>query len=461
MTTLAKTPVSKTFYLATEWNGRKYSQSSDVPEFTPPSSLSVTPSGTTNGLSWTNGTASAQTVIYRSGTQTGTYTQIGTVNAGVTSYNDTGLANGTYWYKVAHLYNGNSSSQTTGASGTISGSTGTRTLTGSGFGGEPTVLIFDRATGTDGGAYSLTADVGSWTRYKDETDGASSDVRYLTHAGRTWMAGRAPSQVGSTAANSTGVSMEVVPKHTQYYIEWRVVIPTGFCVPGASPNTNSKTWTDTSSRWKMVWCWNTDYAATTQTDCAYATFTGGTGGGPIAIAGNAMRPRYGSTSSNSGINYSSSSFSAVNENLFGAYVSEGSAVDTFDGVFESIQANGTGVTRTVRTNARNWYGASAPLPAIGHDLFIFSAWSGNIDQTNVQHGWADMYIATGANSRARVYAHNATTLAASTQVYNVTACKSAWSGTSITVTGLASRESLPYMSVISADGTLCENVSWS
>lgn len=458
MTTLAKTPVSKTFYLATAWNGRKYSQSSDVPEFTPPSSLSVTPSGTTNGLSWTNGTASAQTVIYRSGTETGTYAQIGTVNAGVTSYNDTGLANGTYWYKVAHLYNSNSSALTTGSSGTISGSTGSRTLTGSGFGSEPTVVLFDRATGTDGAAYSLTRDVGTYDHFANSAGEQNDDVRYITHAGRTWMAGR---QISTVASNvkEMGTPWFVTPSlYTEYYLEYRVVIPTGYCFPGASPNTNSKTWTytGTASRWKLAWCWNSAYPSTTTTDCVFGNI-----GNDVALQGNAMVPRYYNSGSPKKIYYSYSGISAVNENLLGGYIKPGSSESAYDGVVETFQANGSSVNRTVRSDARPWYGDTAALPAIGHDTFVFNSWSGNIDQSNVQHGWADMYLAVGANSRARVYAHNAATIAASTQIYNVTACKSAWSNTSITVTNLASRESLPYMSVIAADGTLHENVSWS
>lgn len=448
---------AKRFRKSLEWDGNGYTLSSRVPEFTAPSNLVVTPSGTTNGLSWTNGTASAQTVIYRSGTQTGTYTQIGTVNAGVTSYNDTGLANGTYWYKVAHLYNSNSSALTTGSSGTISGSTGSRTLTGTGFGSAPTVLIFDRATGSDYTSYSLTADVGTWSAYETIAS-HSSNVRYITTAGRSWLAGRDVDQLNNPSANVCGLRLNTGSKYTEYYLEYRVLIPNGRCMPGASPNTNSKTWTDTDSRWKLAWAWNSSYPATTDTDCCYPTLV------PTAtlrIGGNAMVPNIGTSGTRTAFDIGM--FSASSENILGTYIKIGSTDSTFDGTLERFQHNGASTTRSVSTDARVFYqnGTGGPLPEVGHDVFSFSAWSGNVDQTNVMHVWADMYLAVGSNAQARVYAHNAATLAGSSQVYNVTACKSAWSNTSITVAGLASRESLPYMSVIAADGTLYENVSWS
>lgn len=449
--------IEKVWNKSAAWDGWVYTNDDQIPTFNPPTTLVATNSGTTNELTWTNGNASAQTIIER-GPDGSNWPELILKDPGVTSHDDVGLSNGTYYYRARHTLNGLYSAYTSNTSATVGTSENSRTITGSGFGGEPTVLIFDRATGPDNTAYSLNADVGSWTQYKTGTFGTNSDVRYLTHAGRTWMAGRAPSQINSTAANTTGVTLITEQKYSQYYIEYRVVIPTGFCAPGAYPNVNSTTWTDTDSRWKLVWCWNTDYPATDVTDIVHATFSGGS---TIALSGNGVRPRRGTATSSNNIYFSGSMFSAVEPNIFGTYVSEGTSEAAFDAVLETFQANGASVNRVVHTNARFWYGESGPLPALGHNLFMFGAWSGNINQTNVQHGWADMYLAVGPNSRARVYAHNAPTLAASTQVYNVTACKSAWSNSSITVSGLVAREALPYMSVISADGTLHQNVSWS
>lgn len=159
MTTLAKTPVSKTFYLSTAWNGRKYSQSSDVPAVTAPSGLGATPSGTTMALAWTNGEATATTVIERSPNGSSGWTPIVTKDAGVTSHNDTGLANAAYYYRVRHLINNTYSDYSSSANGTISGGTAgfahgsSYTLTGTGFGtkSEPLPIMFDNfSSGTVG-----------------------------------------------------------------------------------------------------------------------------------------------------------------------------------------------------------------------------------------------------------------------------------------------------------------------
>lgn len=426
-------------------------------ELDSPTALSATASGSTVTIDWTNGEPSASTVIER-GTDGETWPYFITKDPGVDTHDDTGLSDGTYYYRARHYLAGNYSGYTSSDSATVASSAGSRTLTGTGFGSEPTVLIFDRATGTAGASYSLTADVGTWSRYNNVGAGKNTDVRYLSHAGRTWMAGRQISLVGTSAAELGGVILDAESAYSEYYLEYRVVVPTGYCLPGAYPNTNSKTWTDTDSRWKLTWAWNSAYSATTTTDCCYPTLV------PTAsfsMTGNAMTPRYGSAASNSGVGYSMSLFSATNENIIGAYVKVGTSATAFDGVVETFQANGAAVSRNVITNARPFHGRTDPIPVASHDTFVFCAWQGNVNHTNVQHGWADMYLAVGANAQARVYAHNAPTLAGSSQVYNVTACKSSWSGTSITVTGLEARESLTYMSVISADGTLHENVSWS
>lgn len=139
MTTLAKTPVSKTFYLATAWNGRKYSQSSDVPEFTPPSSLSTSIASSTVTVSWTNGTAFASTVVERSNNGEGGWFPIATKDPAVTSHDDILTSSGTYFYRVRHLYSSNYSDYSNTDNETLSevppisdGDTVTVTISGAG-----------------------------------------------------------------------------------------------------------------------------------------------------------------------------------------------------------------------------------------------------------------------------------------------------------------------------------------
>jgi len=334
---------------------------------------------------------------------------------------------------------------------TSAAAAGARTITGTGLGAAPSIAIFDRADGVSGDPYSLSADVGSWDSYNDIAFGTNTNCEYVTYGSRTGLSGRDPSQLNSASANLCGLVAILPTLATEFYIEYRVVVPSGRCLPGASPNTNSKTWTDTDSRWKLTWGWNSNFGQTVDTDSCYPTII------PTAslrLIGNACRPDRGAAGQT--ISFSMTNFSASDENVLGTYCREGTSQSSADGTIEIFQANGTAVTRTSYETARPFMGSVQS----GHDTFLFNGWSGSVSQVNVQHVWMDMYLAYGSNSRARVYTHSSPTIAGSAEIYNVTATNTAWSSTSITVTP-ATREALTYMSVISADGTLHENVSWS
>lgn len=76
-----------------------------------PTSLTATPSGTTVTVAWTDNTAGAATVrIERSSTSASAgFTTLTTVAAGVTSYANTGLSAGTYWYRAIAILAGDES----------------------------------------------------------------------------------------------------------------------------------------------------------------------------------------------------------------------------------------------------------------------------------------------------------------------------------------------------------------
>lgn len=110
-------------------------------------------------LAWTNGEATATTVIERSLNGSTGWVEIATKNAGVTSHNDTALGNATYYYRVRHLINSVYSSYSSNANGTISGGSsggslavgGTITITGTGFGSGTTPVLFqDFESGSNG-----------------------------------------------------------------------------------------------------------------------------------------------------------------------------------------------------------------------------------------------------------------------------------------------------------------------
>lgn len=120
MTTLAKTINSKNWRLTAAWNGRYYSESADIPTFAAPSSLSTSLATTDITITWTNGTASASTIIERSFTGTSNWTPIATKTPGTTSHVDAGLAAGSYYYRARHDFNGNYTAYSNTDSETIS-----------------------------------------------------------------------------------------------------------------------------------------------------------------------------------------------------------------------------------------------------------------------------------------------------------------------------------------------------
>lgn len=222
---MTKAIVTKNWQLSAAWNERRYSDDADVPEFTPPSGLSATPSGTTMSLSWTNGTASTQTRVYRSTTETGAYSLVTTVDVGVTSYDNTSLFAGTYWYKLEHVSaNGSTSAQTSAVSGVIA--------SGGSTSGGTAAFAWSAPSGVaDGNSITITSNTETFAQptkqiylgfgmgwlysQSDDTSFPSS----LTVAGETFT---------QESANS------VFTGRTVQTVNGRKVLRTGTLFPGAS-----------------------------------------------------------------------------------------------------------------------------------------------------------------------------------------------------------------------------------
>lgn len=136
---MAKNVQDKSYNIAIQWDGRGYSEESDVPTFTPPSGLGASEDSGTITLTWTNGTPSASTIVERSNTGSGGWITITTVSAGTATYDDTPGSSGTYYYRVSHTLNGETTSVSSSANATISyvppvsdGDEKTVTITGAG-----------------------------------------------------------------------------------------------------------------------------------------------------------------------------------------------------------------------------------------------------------------------------------------------------------------------------------------
>lgn len=147
---MAKNITAKTFNLQVNWDGRRYSDPDAAPTLNAPSSLTATVDGSTIAVSIADNTGGvARHRLYRS-TDNSTFTLLTTLSAGTTTYSDTGLFSGTYYYRATAIgladeesSPSNTDSDTVAGGGT-SGSLAVGdllTITGSGF-GTSTATIF-------------------------------------------------------------------------------------------------------------------------------------------------------------------------------------------------------------------------------------------------------------------------------------------------------------------------------
>lgn len=455
-----KTPISAKRTLPVRWNGWCYLNPAQVPSLSAPTGLTATPTGPNVAVVFTDNTGgSASHEVWRSPDDTN-WTLITTLAPATVSFNNTGLTDGTYYYRARAVAGNLQSAYSASDSAVVSsGATGQRTITGTGFGGAPTVSLFHRMDGTDGQDINLTGDIGAFAAVN------GAHPKYITHAGRTWMAHRNIAQLASSAANLTSVIYRHGSVYTKLYREFRWVVPTGRCLPGcATPN--DKTVTDTSSRLKLLWGWIGDYGDFGQAgsvDCCYGTFIGS----GVEFHGNHVYPARWNGSSYSAVYFSYSALSAVNENVWGTYVSgRESSPGAHDGTLHIYQHNGTSSTLNKYTGVMDfWRGANdAALPGYGEDTFVCPGWQGSIDSANTLLGLADFYEAVGDNCDSRIYCHNSPSFHNSTQKHIVPPDEDEfgnilWSDTEIKFTP-NTREALPYVTVFIGD-TMLENVSYT
>jgi hypothetical protein len=153
----------------------KYSQSSAA-TISAPTGLSATVSGTSVSLTWNSVSEASYYKVYRSTSSSGSYDQINSSTYG-TSYTDSGLSAGTYYYKVSAVSSsGTESSQSGYASATVSAETLSPDIDASLFGtwkdnttGEMLSVTFTSTTvtwgGTLGSVLNSTTDAYQGTGY--------------------------------------------------------------------------------------------------------------------------------------------------------------------------------------------------------------------------------------------------------------------------------------------------------
>lgn len=136
---MAKNVNTKNWQLDVAWNDRYYSEATDVPAFTAPSNLQASESSGTITLTWTNGTASAETIVERSLTGAGGWSIIATKTPTTATHDDAPGGSGTFYYRVSHIQNSLQTSYSSTVNATITyvppiadGDEVTVTITGAG-----------------------------------------------------------------------------------------------------------------------------------------------------------------------------------------------------------------------------------------------------------------------------------------------------------------------------------------
>jgi hypothetical protein len=150
-----------------------------------PHGLTAASNGTAIDLAWKNTSADeAGFAIYRATSANGTYTQIGTVQAGVNTYHDANLAPGNYFYRVKATNADNSSSGFSGTAFTNVGANRISVTHADGFTGHTDL----QANGTASFPGSGQNAVGIFTAQQDiGTAGDPSQAGSATLANGTYM----------------------------------------------------------------------------------------------------------------------------------------------------------------------------------------------------------------------------------------------------------------------------------
>lgn len=330
---------------------------------------------------------------------------------------------------------------------------GEQTITGSGFGTGPNVLLFASMDGVAGELVGLSdPEVGAWTH--NQVKGADSvpGARYYDHAGKTWMAARDTNNLASSSKLMTGMRIVLGSPINKFRLSYRVAVPSGYKAPGAATNGGSPG-DDGDSVWKMTWFDDQDgYATVNKSDVCVPTWTGG---GAPQVGGNTTRPRFyddgsasavymGQTQYGGEINFLSF-YSGPPESSVGAHDSVLSElICVSDGGFEQRRYTQCDPYNTVDA------GGIASADRQYSDLCV-PGWFGNSPFSGVLPLYRDIYLSPDEQC---LILSDAATLAGSTDM--VTIPPDSWTDTEITYTPRGYDPA--YRHLILGDGSVLENV---
>lgn len=293
----------------------------------------------------------------------------------------------------------------TGVTGSIADGQ-TVTVSGSGFGDGPTVLVFDdfeSGNGQVGQPVPLTSpEVGKWSAYTTEARPTySSYARSGQHGYRITDPAFDPNNPGQAMGSFT----ELLPSPTtEFFVSYAFFVPPGTTFPGASvPGTFS-----TMSSWKAFWLFDgpEGFKGEGHADVwlpAWSTYwqIGGNSGSVVNNLGP-LGPW----------------FSFQNWNRFTVWMkaNPASPVNSPGIVYVQATSLDKGHSESTWTDRAPFQGPTAfnNRPSSGQwDRFTVPGWYGNGDNTHNQVTYDDIYVATGPNAAARVEIGDAPTYKAS------------------------------------------------
>jgi len=330
------------------------------------------------------------------------------------------------------------------ATGKIKGSQrDIKTISGSGFGGAPNIVFFDRVDAPAGSYFNIgTPTIGQWV--------TGTNYKYMQYGGRSWFPLRDPDNVASSSANKAYGKFIIGTDVGELFICYRMTADHTLRFPNAT-GANQPLDIPNATSYKPFWLSND--ANNDSPDQVLPTL----GASGWYVFGNTCIPKsytpalY-SISWPNNLYFDTSGASTV----FGYYQGVDNGTSS---VFEYLRSDA--VSTTIQQHIGDLYEPNGATP---NKRFYDGEVHINAQMTepllgyvNVQAGQADYYAATGTNCRASVWASNSPTWAGQTQAYIIPA--DSWSDTEIKFSPHPRESALGYYHVRKGDGTIIQNVT--
>lgn len=318
-----------------------------------------------------------------------------------------------------------------------------KTINGSGFGGAPNVVFFDRVDAHESQYFNTaTPVIGQWV--------LGVNYKYMQHDGRSWIPLRDPENIASSSANKFNGRFDIGVDVDELFICYRMVADPDLVFPHAH-GANQPLDMPNSLPYKPLWL--SDSLNTDTPDQVLPNYNGSGWG----VFGNTCSPK--SYIPSLGTIYwpRNQYFDTSGESTVWGYYQ--GADNGTSSPFEYLRIDA--VATEIESYIGDLYHPNGATPTkrfydgqVAVNAQLTQPASGYV---NVQAGQADYYAATGANCRASVWASNSPTWSGQTKAYIIPA--DTWSDTQIKFSPHPREAALGYYHVRLGNGTIIQNVT--